>query len=200
MSKKFEEILNFWFGQVDQEGQIEDKYKQQWWMKDDSFDQQVCDQFGEDLQKAINHEYDDWLDEPQGRLALIILLDQFSRNVYRNQAKAYSNDPLAVQIVLEGFELGHHKKLSMYQRAFMIMPLMHQEVLTCQTHCIELFKELQNDVPDQFKENIQGFINAAISHTKIIERFGRYPHRNEILERESTDEEIEFLKDLDSSF
>jgi uncharacterized protein (DUF924 family) len=169
---QWRDVINFWFDELQPE---------QWFKKDPELDQKIKDKFLEVHTQATKGELDDWRLSPLGRLAEIIVLDQFSRNIYRDKPQSFAYDSLALVLAQEGIR----KKQS-----FFYMPYMHSESLMIHRHALQLF-----DKPG-FEHNLE----FERKHMVIIERFGRYPHRNEILGRESTPEEIEFLKGPDSSF
>ncbi|MCH8492135.1 MAG: DUF924 domain-containing protein [Idiomarina sp.] len=183
MGKHIDEhaVLSFWFQELSQE---------QWFKKDDAVDAQIADRFGATLRAAEQCELYRWRCTPAGRLAEIIVLDQFSRNVYRNQAQAFANDALALALAQEAVAHCLDSQLPVQQRAFMYLPYMHSESLAIHNVALQLF-----DQP-----GLEGNLDFEIKHRDIIERFGRYPHRNELLGRESSAEEIEFLKQPGSSF
>jgi uncharacterized protein (DUF924 family) len=133
-------------------------------------------------------------------LALILLTDQFPRNIYRGQARSFGFDGLALRWALDGLDLGIDRQLRPIQRVFFYLPLEHSESIAHQDRSLDLYQQLLNDVPEEQKETFTGFRNFAIRHRDIIARFGRFPHRNAILDRVSTDEETAFLKTAGSSF
>lgn len=176
----YKTIIDFWFGELSMK---------EWFMKSDELDATIKERFGELLEKAGKGELQDWRSEDEGRLAEIIVLDQFSRNVYRNTPQAFSQDGLAIQLSMEAEESGAIERLdSQQKKMFALMPFMHSESSEVHEKGLELFEKYGLDTEYEIK------------HKVIIDRFGRYPHRNEILGRESTPEEIEFLKGPDSSF
>lgn len=179
--EKIGEILDFWFSQP-----------QKWWLKERDFDLTIRNRFEADLVQAVHGRYDPWKKTARGTLALIILLDQFSRNMYRDSPKAFSQDGLALEACKAGMKKGLDTKLSDQERAFFYMPLMHSENLEDQKESLKRFASLGEAQSEGNK--------YALLHYRIIERFGRYPHRNKILGRPSTPEEIEFLKQPGSSF
>src|SRR5690606_32287203 len=137
---------------------------------------------------------------PQGRLALIILLDQFPRNMYRETPQAFAFDAKARALTLEGLQAGDDQALRPIERVFFYLPLEHAEDLALQHRCVELFETLAASLPEETRKSFDGFTDFARKHRVIVERFGRFPHRNAILGRESTDEEIAFLRTPGSSF
>ncbi|MCR9145469.1 MAG: DUF924 domain-containing protein [bacterium] len=177
----YQDVLKFWF---------EELTPKQWWVKDPELDATIAKRFGETLNRASQCELFAWRDTPDGRLAEIIVLDQFSRNMYRDQAQAFAADPLAVALAQAAVQTGDDMKIPRERRPFLYMPYMHSESLTIHDEAVRLFTEL----------GIEQNLDYEYKHKAIIDRFGRYPHRNQILGRESTPEEIEFLKGPGSSF
>jgi len=161
-----------------------------WWKKDDVFDALLIERFSETHAQAVCCELYEWRKAPEGRLAEIIVLDQFSRNMFRDSAMAFASDPMSLTLSQEAVACGADQALSPVQRSFLYMPFMHSESLQIHEQAVELFR----------KNGIQSNLDFEFSHKKIIEKFGRYPHRNKILGRESTSEEIEFLQKPGSSF
>ena len=191
-----EDVLEFWFGALDASGKPPAERSARWWRKDPAFDEVVVRTFGGDIERAARGELDDWKQSPRGRLALVILLDQFSRNAYRDTPKAFSNDARAFSIVQEGIELGHDRQLRDVERSFFYMPFMHTEDRAVQERGVEVFVRANEERAGAFEEGVK----FAMLHRDIVQRFGRFPHRNAILGRESTPEELEFLKQPGSSF
>ena len=176
------QVLDFWFKEIN---------SQQWFEKNAAFDQLLSQRFGELLKQAAAVELYTWRNTLQGRLAEIILLDQFSRNIYRDSAAAFAQDSMALALAQEAVAAGALQQFdSIDQRRFILMPYMHSESQRIHQRAEQLFKQHTN-------EQTYGF---EIKHKVIIDRFGRYPHRNKILGRTSTAEEIEFLTQPNSSF
>tara|TARA_R110002049_G_scaffold4369_4_gene30483 strand:+ start:242 stop:796 length:555 start_codon:yes stop_codon:yes gene_type:complete len=178
--RMFESILKFWF---------EDIEPKQWWEVDADFDALIAKKFSEIFLQASRGELVSWRSDVKGRLAEIIVLDQFSRNIYRGKASAFLQDPIALVLSQEAVNLGCIEKLEGAQRSFLLMPYMHSESRYIHQLAESLFKK--------FAPNNYSF---EIRHKKIIDRFGRYPHRNKMLGRETTKEEAEFLRQPGSSF
>jgi len=177
----YAEILKFWFDEID---------PSQWWAKDDNFDRLLAERFSAVHARATRCELFEWRVNAKGRLAEIIVLDQFSRNMYRDLPSAFVNDRLALALSQEAISAGVENQLTAEERNFLYMPFMHSESLKIHEVAIELFK----------KNGIKNNLDFEVKHKLIIERFGRYPHRNSILGRTSTVEEIEFLKTPGSGF
>lgn len=199
---EIDKILDFWFGNLEENDVPSDKNRKIWWIKDPENDEFIKDNFEANLSMAINGELDSWKSTPIGSLALIILLDQFSRNIYRDTAKSFSQDKKAVEFCLEGIHKNLDNKLHPVQRVFYYMPLMHSENISNQEKSIECFSNLAKEftVPEAIANMVSGSYEYALKHYEIVKRFGRYPHRNTILGRESNPEEIEFLSKPGSSF
>ena len=177
----FNDVLTFWFEQLT---------PAQWWQKDDKLDKTIQQKFENIHSKASQCELYQWRNSAKGRLAEIIVLDQFSRNIFRDRAKAFSQDALALSLAQQAIAVGADKELDAVERSFLYMPFMHSESLLIHQEACLLFKVNGNENNYQFE----------LKHFDIIKKFGRYPHRNNILNRISTVEEIEFLKQPNSSF
>lgn len=194
MPQLWKPVLEFWFGDGLEAGWPSRSRSELWFGSSAAIDEEITERFGSMVEAALMNEWVDWLEKPLSRLALVILLDQFTRNIYRGSSRAFSGDHRAVTLVIEGISRGMDKQLPFIGRVFFYMPLMHAEELSIQDECIRAFEELQQDVPEELKEAIENNIAFANQHRDIIERFGRFPHRNDCLERESTAEEVEFLE------
>ena len=175
------EVLDYWFRQLK---------PQQWFVKDQALDDEIREKFQDTLKKAVIGELFQWRQSPDGRLAEIIVLDQFSRNIFRGKPEAFAADPLAVILAQELIAGQDDQKLPMEWRSFAYMPFMHSESLIIHDQAVALFSQ----------PGLERNLEYEIKHRDIIQRFGRYPHRNQILGRPSTPEEIEFLQLPDSSF
>ncbi|MCH7519193.1 MAG: DUF924 domain-containing protein [Candidatus Dadabacteria bacterium] len=200
--KRIDEILDFWFGCLKDNEIPSEAHRRIWWIKNDENDKKIKDYFEKDLELAIKGDLEDWELPPKGTLALIIILDQFSRNIYRDTERAFSQDTKAVEICIKGIENGVDNGLPPVQRIFFYMPLMHSEDMGMQEKSMECYINLKKLVttPPLLTEMISQSCDFAQRHYAIIKRFGRYPHRNLILGRQSTPEEIRFLTEPGSSF
>ncbi len=187
-----EDILHFWFGDLQTDDQISEAKHRIWFNKNDEIDQ-ACSRFEAELLKVAQGDTETWKTSPRGILALIILLDQFSRNIYRNSPKAFAQDPQALALSLKAVETGVDAALRPIERIFLYMPQMHSEKLAHQKQSIRLFENLLETAPLNLKEIMKASLDAAHRHCEIIERFDRFPHRNEILARPNTPEEEAFL-------
>ena len=195
-----DDVLEFWLGPVREDGTVEPEVMKRWWAKDPQFDQSIRDRFGSTLQDAMQGRLDAWTQTPRGTVALVIVLDQFSRNIHRDDPRAFAADDAAQATTLAALERGGDQGLTPFERVFLYMPLMHAEDLELQQECVRLFEGLAEEAPPRLAEALQSNAQFARAHRDIVERFGRFPHRNAILGRPSTPEEIEFLKQPGSSF
>jgi uncharacterized protein (DUF924 family) len=174
-----------------------------WWGKDAAIDADLRERFGSTLAAARRGELDGWAETARGRLALVIVLDQMSRNIHRGSPEAFAGDAKARDLVHAGLERGHDRELPPDQRVFMYMPLEHSESLAEQDQCVALFQALADEVAAtdaELGKRYAYYLTFADRHREIIARFGRFPHRNAVLGRESTAEELEFLTQPNSSF
>ncbi len=188
-------ILEFWFGSLS-DGIADDNHRSRWYAVDAAFDE-ACAGFKslyEDLDAGI---LDAWLETPNDRLAYIILTDQLSRNIFRGTARAFATDNLALAASREGIELGADAGLGVDERCFFYMPFEHSESIIDQHTSVGLFSNLRDQHTGKHKEIAGQGLRYAHQHRDIIERFGRFPHRNGVLGRESTAEEAEFVADSD---
>lgn len=171
-----------------------------WWKKNNEVDQTIRKWACPLYNSLVQGQLHDWKQQPGGWLATIILADQFPRNMFRGTARSFERDELALSLALEGIEKGVDRQLRWPERVFFYMPLEHSESPEMQELSVQQFTALAGDVPGEEQDLVYGYIDFAIKHREIINRFGRFPHRNGILGRESTDEELEFLKLPGSSF
>jgi uncharacterized protein (DUF924 family) len=194
-----ETLLHTWFGPPSRPPLEAAK---RWFSKDEAFDRSLRTDFEAVLEAGIRGELAVWESTPRGRLALIVLFDQISRNIFRGTPRSFAQDPLALAQTLEALAKGEDRLLTPVERYFVLMPLMHAEDVAQQRKCVAEFEQLLSETPAP-KETHDLVVNAldyARRHAVIVERFGRFPHRNAILGRESTPEEKEFLTQPGSSF
>ena len=199
--KRRDEILDFWFGEL-KEGEFPDEKRKMWWIKDTDFDNDIKSNFESDLISAKKGELKNWEDSPRGSLALLILLDQFSRNIYRDTEQSFAQDQMALDVCIRGLQKNFDKILHPVERAFYYIPFMHCEDLDMQKKSIEFYSALAEEFSSNLSLSDMLSQNKlfAEKHYVIIKKFGRYPHRNKILGRTSTPEEIKFLQEPGSSF
>jgi len=185
-------ILDFWFGEIKDGLTVEDRNKF-WFMPNADVDSTIRDKFEDLVRQAGSEKLKSWQSTARGNLALIILLDQFTRNIYRGFSKAFKYDSIARRICTEGIKNGTDKRLEIIERCFYYLPLEHSENLEDQDQCVKLFEELLVRVDKTKISLIKNSLDYAVLHRSIIERFGRFPHRNKILNIESTQQELDFL-------
>lgn len=200
MLEKVNEILHFWFG-TDKQNYLQNAHL--WWQGTPEIDREISERFSKVHHLAATGQLDLWLKQPMSCLAYIILLDQFSRHIYRNTPLAFSQDSRAKAACERGREHKLDKDLHLVQRQFFYMPLEHSEDLNDQKLCVALMSQLVEEAKEsapQYLKAMEQALNYAQQHYDIVQNFGRFPHRNEILERESTQEELVFLNLPNSSF
>jgi uncharacterized protein (DUF924 family) len=185
---RIQEILDFWF--LPEDHKDYGKPRETWFKKDDGFDAEIRDRFLVDFEKAEAGEYLDWTESARGSLALILLFDQFTRNMFRESPRAFSADGKAREIARHMLSCGFYNELDPVQKQFAALPFEHSEDMEDQKLSLQLFRELGSDE----------LVDYAERHYVIVERFGRFPHRNAQLGRQSTKEEEAFLKEPNSSF
>jgi uncharacterized protein (DUF924 family) len=196
----FEDVLEFWFGGLNESEPVPSERFDLWFGGARATDQQIRDCFAAEVERAGAGAYDGWSVAPRGTLALLILLDQFPRNIFRGTPRAYAFDEKARAFCLRGLAAGQDRELISVERAFFYLPLEHAEDSVLQQRSVTAFTELLSQAPDPLKETCRGFLDYAKRHLAIIERFGRFPHRNKSLSRPSTAGEEAFLRKPGSSF
>ncbi len=197
---RVEEILSFWFMEKTLSAPQIDGRMDIWFGEDPAFDEQIAKEFSDEIDKAADGNLDHWAHEPKGRLALILLLDQFRRNIFRNTPEAFEKDPAALKLCVEGAMEKKDKGLTSIHKAFFYMPLQHAESRKVQEKSREVFQRLADAVSPTYKETFETIAQFADLHADIVERFGRFPHRNKLLNRENSAEEDEFLAGDSPSF
>ncbi len=196
-----QDILDYWFGDAANTGAEDLKdYFQRWFQGGKELDKEIKTRFGKAVKQAAADNLATWENTIEGKLALIILLDQFTRNVYRGTGKAFAYDAKALRLGQKLIESGVDKNLSWAERGFAYMPMQHAEDVKVQQQGIESYMGLVEDTPDELKKVVTGFLLSAREHKSIVDKFGRFPHRNKVLERESTDEELIYLATGAKSF
>jgi len=197
--ERSEEILRYWFDEVG-DWDFPPEREAMWFGKDPEVDAEIRRRFGTDVERAAAGLLDDWAETPRGRLALVVLLDQFPRNIHRGKPAAFAHDGKALALAREGVARGHDRALRPIERAFFYLPFEHAESREAQAASVRLFRALLDEAPPEAKDRFRVFHDYAVAHQRIIDRFGRFPHRNEILGRETTPEEAAFLQQPGSSF
>ena len=190
----------FWFGTHPQDADVIASQSALWWQKQPAVDTEIRKRFAPLVERAATGELDSWLGELRGRLALILLTDQFPRNIWREQAAAFAFDVLALRWAKEALVLGLDTRARPIERVFLYLPLEHSENLADPQHAVRLFDALAASVSSELRPAFDGFLDYARRHLEIIERFGRFPHRNAALGRETTAAEADFLRQPGSRF
>lgn len=187
-------ILDFWLGDNFASGWPSHDMGKQWFGGTPALDQQIADRFGAAVTQALGGGLTDWETQPLDRLALVILLDQFPRNIYRGKAQAFAGDERAQRLVRDALAQGMDTQLPWVGRMFLYMPLMHAEDLPLQEEGVRRFRQLAEEVPDDLRVSLNSSLRFAEQHRDIIARLGRFPYRNNALGRTNTALEFEFLK------
>ncbi len=190
---RIDQILSFWFMEQELSAPQIDRRMDTWFGENADFDHQIQTEFASDVENASNGELDHWADEPRGRLALILLIDQFRRNIHRNTAQAFSHDKIALKLCVEGAMEKKDKGLTPIQKVFFYMPLQHAESAKVQAKSVALFAKLADSVSPTYQETFLTVAQFAELHKDIIDQFGRFPHRNQLLGRDNTPEEDAYL-------
>jgi uncharacterized protein (DUF924 family) len=188
-----EDILSFWFLPADAAGHGQPRVE--WFRKDAVFDKEIRSRFLPDVEAALNDELDDWAETPRGALALLILLDQFTRNLFRGEARCFAGDAQALRVAETVIAKGWDQAMNAVERTFVYLPFEHSESLADQERSLALFGALAANAP-----TAAGFLDYAQRHHEVIVRFGRFPHRNAALGRVSTPEEKDYLAQPGSGF
>lgn len=200
MSNRIEDILHFWFGAFPTPYSADASKSDMWFKNGAAYDREIFISFGVDYDKAINGELDHWLDSYRGRLALIILLDQFSRHIHRGTEQAFSQDEKAQALCIDGIGAGDDARCHSIERAFFYLPLQHAEDSEKQNLSVRAYEQLVRDVPEQYQDSFKVNLSFAKSHQFVIEKFGRFPELNEILGRDSSEDELDFIASGKYSF
>lgn len=200
MNETIDSVLAFWFGDGTTASDIARQQKPMWWGKSEALDAEIEERFSGLVDAVAGAELEHWRESANGLLAATICCDQFPRNIYRGTAKSFAFDDKALLLAQQAVASSQVADLERIQRVFIYLPYEHSEDLEMQVEAVRLFSELESAAPAEEKDLFGGYLDFARRHFEIIERFGRFPHRNEILGRRTTDEEREFLKQPGSSF
>ena len=192
-ARKPDQVLSFWFEDATLGPEALQRRNAVWFRADPAFDDECATRFTTLLDDAARGRLDGWTATPRGRLALVILLDQMPRNIHRGSPAAFMHDAWAAANCLAGIESGQDRSLHPVERLFLYMPLQHAEDLDLQRRAVERFESLAAEVDDAWRNDFTENARYAREHHDIIERFGRFPHRNRVLGRASTDEEMRYL-------
>lgn len=194
MLDKVHELLDFWFGDLGHADLPSSDRTNLWFGENEKLKTQMLEKFKKEYHSAVQGDLTDWAESPRGRLALIILLDQFSRNFYRNSPQAFAYDKEAQDLCLGGLDEKMDQSLTLIERVFFYMPLVHSEDPHYQEQSIHLFQNLVTLSMTETTQVYQLFLAYAYAHFRVIKEFGRFPQRNTILGRDSTEAELSFLK------
>ncbi|MEG2048619.1 MAG: DUF924 family protein [Comamonas sp.] len=202
LDPRLAQVLEYWLGAEQPTNATALARKQLWFTKDEAVDEEIRHRFGAVMQEALAGRLNDDAATPLGRLAVIIVLDQFMRNAHRGTPKSFAGDPLALQLALDGVAHGHDTDDSIppVARIFFYLPLEHAEDLAMQQHSVVAFEQLAQEASPDTRDFFAGTADYAHRHRDVIERFGRFPHRNPILGRESTAEEKAYLAQPGAGF
>ncbi|ELR67350.1 Putative transmembrane protein [Photobacterium marinum] len=193
MVAEYQEVLDFWFGELGEEVTTTDR-NVLWFQGGEATDKLIAERFQALVSQAGRGELSHWAKEPKGSLALIILLDQFTRNIYRGLSAAFRYDSLALAICKKGLAANQDEKLSPIERVFFFLPLEHSEAVEDQEECVFRFDQLRQSVSPAHAIIFEGFYQYAVRHHNVVKRFGRFPHRNAVHGRLSTKEELDWLQ------
>ena len=189
-----EDVLSFWFGTPAVNEAEHTARVHRWFRGGAPMDEEVARRFAPTVEAALRHELDGWVATARGRLALVLLLDQMTRSLYRNDPRTYAGDAHAQALSIEAFDRGIYREFGFVERVFLAMPMVHAEDLALQERVARLATELVADPPPEYRIMSSIVVEQTAKYLGIIRRFGRFPHRNKILGRASTPEEVEFLK------
>jgi uncharacterized protein (DUF924 family) len=196
----WESLHDFWFGRTLYDAQTLQSQLKLWFFRDPGQDQATRDRFGLWLIPAVHGQFRTWENSPRSALSLIILLDQVPRNIFRNQASAFAYDERALEIARKSIKLGFEKRLHVLERMFLYLPFQHSENMEDQRFQHARIRDLLEDAPEEYRPFFTIAVKKAYQHLEAIARFGRFPHRNQILGRTNTQEETEFLKNPEAWF
>lgn len=189
------QVLDYWLGDAMQRGWPSQSRSNLWFGGGKAQDADIAERFGSWVDQALDGALADWETTPEARLALVILLDQFTRNIFRGQGRAFDGDARAQALVVDALRRDWDRQLPLAGAVFLYMPLMHAEDLALQDACVRCFESLLARAPAEREKDLQGNLAFARQHRDIIARFGRFPYRNAALGRSSTEQEQQFLRD-----
>ncbi len=193
--ERFDTILRYWFGTCEDDLLYDRNQLILWNTESDNFDQEIAEQFHADLDQARNHQIDTWNKTARGRLALILVLDQFAPRMLRNSPLAFQEAHLAQHLSVEGLDMAMDFDLTPIERIFFYHPLTSAEDLSLQRRGVKAYESLVKSLPTELRHYYEPFLQKAVAHKNVIERFGRFPERNALLMRESTTQELKYLSE-----
>jgi uncharacterized protein (DUF924 family) len=189
------DILDFWLGPLDIHGLSSQTQASRWWKRSDAFDEEIATRFRGTYDLLVEGQLDGWLRSSTGTLAYVIVIDQLSRNLFRGDSRAWAQDEHAQRVVEHALDDKVDHALVGHARAFLYMPLMHAENIDMQDRCVGLFTQMLDESVGARKSRLRGHLEAAVDHRGVIARFGRFPHRNQVLGRKSTGAELDYLRE-----
>ena len=192
-----EDILEFWFEKSIEDREAVTHRIEVWFKPNPAFDTLIRERFLETIERAVAGDLEQWRQTARGSLALILLFDQFPRNVFRGEARAFATDKRAVEITIDGIDRGLDLELQLLERLFFYIPFEHAEDLMLQDRCVTLFQSLFNVAIPALKEPLSQSVSQSEQHREVVRRFGRFPHRNDVLSRVSTDDERAWVEHSD---
>ena len=195
---RIDRILSFWFQQQELSAPQIDARMDTWFGENPVFDHEIEKKFSDDIDRASNGKLQHWAEQARGRLALILLLDQFRRNIYRGTKQAFDMDKQALKLCVEGAMQNMDKDLTPIERVFFYMPLQHAESRRVQDKSVQIFERLAKSVSATYRETFETILQFAELHRDIVAQYGRFPHRNKLLNRSNTKEEDEYLSGDDA--
>lgn len=195
-----QQVHQFWFGELQDEHDLAKDKAKLWFGGGQEVDAQITERFGQTLERARQGELEDWKRSARDTLSLILVLDQLSRNIYRGKPEAFAGDHLSRELTLALIDSGQDQELYPIERVFAYLPLEHSERLSDQLLCLKCMERLEAQAPQDTRPAFKDFRQYAQRHLELIERFGRFPHRNAILGRESTPQEVQYMEDGGESF
>jgi uncharacterized protein (DUF924 family) len=197
-ARMIDEVLEFWFGKPATNSEEYGGQVRRWYMGGPALDAEIREKFGTLVERALAGELDSWTQTTRGRVALVLLLDQFTRSVYRDDPKTYAGDAKAQALAVAALDAGLDRELSIAERNFLVMPLTHAEDLALQERSARVMETIYNDAPDWQQAVLKMGLEQTKKYRDLIARFGRFPHRNKVLGRPSTPEEAAFLVDWEA--
>jgi len=195
-----EAVLDFWFGAPGTANEIAERQRNLWFGKSAANDQQVAERFAETLIAAGKGELDSWMHSPRALLALIVVLDQFPHHIHRNHGQSFAYDAQSLALTQGMIQRGDDVRVAPIERVFVYLPLEHAESMAMQDVSVALYAKLAAEADPAEQGLFEGFLDYARKHREVVARFGRFPHRNELLGRPSTPDEITFLQQPGSRF
>ncbi|NCN41646.1 DUF924 domain-containing protein [bacterium] len=193
-TKKIDEVYKFWFRDIEISSNYATRQSALWFGHDPKVDEKIRSRFSMTMEKVARRDHEEWTTTEKGLISCIVLLDQFTRNAFRGSSKMYQNDRRALEIAKEAVREGRDRTMNLFERVFLYLPFEHSEKLEDQQLSLILFKGLVQDQDEFLKPIADGYLTYAQKHFDVIETFGRFPHRNKLLGRPSSEKELEYLK------